>query len=104
MADMPIEIKELSPALEEPRVYILENVGDREFLSLGKRGVVVRVETKPGLGRDIGVIEFDTRELDAIRNDGTKMIHAPFSTKPGDKIVVTKKGGTKHFEIRHLDQ
>lgn len=97
---MPIEIREVSPYLDEPRTYVLENVGDKEYLGIGKKGVIVRVETEPGLERSIGVFEFDAKELEVTKG-GVKMTNAPFYTKPGDEVIVRGKGNSRHFEIRH---
>lgn len=100
--DMPIEIKESSPDLEEPQVYRLEDLEDKVFIGIGKKGVTTRLSTEPKLGRDIGIIEFDTKDLKVTRNDGVVMINAPFYTKPGDEITVEKKNDPRRLVIKHL--
>ena len=99
---MPIEIREFVPGETKPNTYRLELGDDRVYLALGRKGIVVRIGAEPALGRDIGVIDFDTRELE-VTKDGVKMINAPFYTKPGEKVVAKKKSSAnKHFELRHI--
>ncbi|MBI4157871.1 hypothetical protein HY502_03425 [Candidatus Woesebacteria bacterium] len=98
---MPIEIKEFTPEEAEPKTYTLELGDDKVYFAIGKKGIVVRIATDQGSGRDVGVIQFDTQDLTVSRN-GSKVIRAPFYTWPGEKITVEKRGSNKHLEIRHL--